>query len=142
MKNRKKGFTLIEIMITVAIIGVLAAIAIPAYQGYTIKAKISKLQVPMEAISGYLESLIAEGVDLSSAGPSKIPFAMIKPFSGSSLTDIKDQTGKFKVSVVLDGKAAYTITGTITGYSGSNIVLTTTDTGVTKSETGKFHWVK
>ena len=58
MKN-KKGFTLIELMIVVAIIGILAAIAIPAYSDYTRKAKVSELTNSIGAVMSALNAHIS-----------------------------------------------------------------------------------
>jgi len=61
MKRVQQGFTLIELMIVVAIIGILAAVAIPAYQDYTVKAKVS------EAVSLSAPARTALGVACSEA---------------------------------------------------------------------------
>ena len=76
MKTLQKGFTLIELMIVVAIIGILAAIAIPAYQDYTIRAQVSEgLTLASDIKAGVAEFMAQTGdwpANLQEAGVASV----------------------------------------------------------------------
>jgi len=68
MRTLQKGFTLIELMIVVAIIGILAAVALPAYQDYTIRAKMSEVILAMSSCRTSI-------TEVYQSGPAALPGA-------------------------------------------------------------------
>lgn len=87
MKNHEKGFTLIELMIVVAIIGVLASVAVPAYQSYSVRAQVAEgmnLAGPVQAAVAEFwydnGNFPADNADAGITGPGS--------FSGNYVTGI------------------------------------------------------
>jgi type IV pilus assembly protein PilA len=113
MKKVQSGFTLIELMIVIAIIGILAAIALPAYQDYTIRAKVSEGAIAASALKvGVTEMFASNGV----AGISRYSTEV----AGDQANLITD-----KISVIAVNAATGEITvtlGGITQLAGANVL--------------------
>ena len=86
---KQQGFTLIEIMIVVAIIGVLAAIAYPNYQRYVIKTKRTDMMSEMQNIASQIESRkLAQGSYSSISAQVKTDFVKPYPTQGQAFYDL------------------------------------------------------
>ena len=115
-RSIQKGFTLIELMIVVAIIGILAAVALPAYQDYTVRAKVTEVIL---AASG-AKTGVAESAATLSRLPTSAEFSPV------------NQVSKYVSGVVWSGTVITATATSDTNITGSTITLTpgTTATGV------------
>ncbi|MDQ8035056.1 MAG: pilin [Bordetella sp.] len=117
-RTAQKGFTLIELMIVVAIIGILAAIALPQYQTYVAKSQVSRAVGETGALKTAVEACLLDGKKAVGTGPTQCdPQA-----TGSSILTDPSQTGQTlgtglgvpKVEIAATG-----VTATITGNLGN-----------------------
>ncbi len=105
MKANKKGFTLIELMIVVAIIGILAAIAIPNFLNYQCKSKQSEAKQSLGTISKNQEAYLSE-FDTYADNSKKLGFA------------VKGETQRYTYTYTLTDATSYTATA---GSDGTGI---------------------
>ncbi|MGQ9645218.1 MAG: pilin [Thermodesulfobacteriota bacterium] len=128
-KRGQKGFTLIELLIVIAIIGILAAIAIPMYRSQTVKAKLTEVT----NTASHLASAIAQYY----MDEGRFPGAMgtvneIRDSLGVAVPTVAEG-GKYISSVSIgDGTGVITVTATGTGEStvdGFDLVMTPNTTG-------------
>ncbi len=104
MKTVQKGFTLIELMIVVAIIGILAAIAIPAYQDYTVRAQVTEGL----NLAGDLKAAVAEDFANSGAWPAtEVALGMVEGSkTGKYVSDVDVGTGTITITYGLQANAS------------------------------------
>lgn len=119
MKKMQQGFTLIELMIVVAIIGILAAIAIPAYQDYTIRAQTSEA---MSLASG-VRTAVSEYFQAKGAWPADNTTAGVANAASISGNYVSQVTVTSKVISALFGSSANP------KISGTHFTLTGNDNG-------------
>ena len=123
MKNLQKGFTLIELMIVVAIIGILAAVALPAYQDYTVRAKVSEAIIAGSSVK----------ILMSEAFQTDNTAGLIAAATSFNTKPQAEKQSKFVQDILVNEDSPWEITveieatagnGIPTGQDGATIVFT------------------
>ncbi|MDO8329153.1 MAG: pilin [Fluviicoccus sp.] len=117
MKTIQKGFTLIELMIVVAIIGILAAVAIPAYQNYIAKSQVSRVMGEVGALKTGVENCVLDGVFVSADCMALIGATASNLQNGGLPVLVLANTGVASLTATFGGNAAAALTGETLAWS-------------------------
>jgi type IV pilus assembly protein PilA len=130
--NRESGFTLIELMIVVAIIGILAAIALPAYQAYTKRAKFSEVVIGTSGLKTAVELCAQDqgGVANCTNGSSGAGWSINNVGTSGNISSINVAAG------VITATAVGTAANPVNGLAGETYILTPAFAN------GKVTWTK
>ncbi|HTL38053.1 MAG TPA: pilin [Kofleriaceae bacterium] len=129
MKRIQQGFTLIELMIVVAIVGILAAIALPAYQDYVVRSKMSEAEAAVAAcktsVAEYLSTHATLGlgaIDLANSGCSTTVTQYVASLDVNAgvITAVSQNTGDDPCSLILTPSTDTTDTATIATWTGTH----------------------
>jgi len=101
--NAQKGFTLIELMIVVAIIGILAAVAIPQYQNYIAKSQVSRVMGETGSLRTAVETCVLDGKDTNACTLGGTDSNLLNPVVP---VHVLDPTGSATITATFGGNAA------------------------------------
>ena len=132
--KKQQGFTLIELMIVVAIIGILAAIALPAYQDYTIRAQVSEgMSLASGARTAVSEEFLSSGTWPANNGAAGLDTNT--NIRGNYVTQVTVSAGADNANGIITAQFGNNANPAITEADSNTLVLTGTDRG------GSVEWV-
>lgn len=130
MKTKIRGFTLIELMIAVAIVGILAGIAVPSYKAYITKGKRAEAEGALVTFANAMEQWRLQ--NSSYCGAAGAGCVTGSPTIFSTVVPISGGTKTYDLTISAATATTYTLTATATGTQASDGNLSLTSTG-TKS---------
>ena len=136
MKKVQQGFTLIELMIVVAIIGILAAVALPAYQDYTVRARVSEVILAASSCRTSITDTVqnAPGADVSAALAASCSITATKMVSSGSASANGVITAVGNATNLKGDTSATANSVSMVPYVGTTALVGTTDGGKTITE--------